>query len=100
MKAFACCIILALVNLYSVAQYLCYYADYIGESVGETTAMFFVPSLFGLLTGALGVTIMCYGFRMKFYKKYWWILLLSALLALLPSLYCVAWLFLVGDRGG
>ena len=100
MKAFVCCIILVLVNLYSAVQYICYYADYIGESAGEIIAMFFVPPLFGLFTGALGITIMCSGFRMEFYKKYWWILSLSAFIALLPSLYCFVMLLLVGDRGG
>ena len=100
MKTFVCCIILALVNLFSAFQYLCYYADYIGERAGEITALFIVPPLFGLFTGALGIRIMCSGFRMSFYKKYWWILLFSAFLALFPSLYFIVGMSLFGDRGG
>jgi hypothetical protein len=71
-----------------------------GKSVGEITAIFLVPTLFGLFTGTLGITIMCSGFRREFYKKYWWILSLSAFFALIPSLYCVVMLILVGDVGG
>ncbi len=99
MKTLVCCITLAAVNLFFAFQYFDY-ADCIGGRFGYLAALFVVPFIFGICIGALGVTIMCSGFRMKFYKKYWWILLLSAFFALLPSLYCVAWLFLVGDRGG
>ena len=90
---------LATVNLCVGLQYLDY-ADYIGEIFGYLVALFFVPIFLGVCTGALGITIMCSGFRMEFYKKYWWILSLSAFLALLPSLYCFVMLLLVGDRGG
>lgn len=100
MKAFVCCMMLAFVNLYFAFQYLCYYADFIGENVGEIVADFLVPILFGLFTGFIGVTIMCSGFRIKYYKKHWWTLALSAFLALLPTLYYIIVGTLIGDRGG
>ena len=100
MKTIVCCIMLAVVNLFFAVQYFHYYVNHVGRNLGQIVAIFLVPILFGVLTGALGIAIMCSGFRMAFYKKYWWILLLSAFLALLPSLYCVVMLMLVGDRGG
>ena len=100
MKTIVCCTMLAVVNLFFAFQYFLYYVNHVGRNLGQLVAVFLVPILFGVFTGALGITIMCSGFRMAFYKKYWWILLFSAFLALFPSLYFIVGMSLFGDRGG
>jgi hypothetical protein len=92
MKTFLACMMLTLVLIPSMYVYLVFLADRVAQIAGGYgVSMFLIPLFFGLFLGRITAGLLG-AVSEKGWICYWWIILLGAFLANLPSLYYITFM--------